>query len=154
MRGPLDIDMEEPTQPVVRTARPAFRWAPVKGARSYAFTLRQAQGPVLVATSTPATRIDLPESVRLRSGATYQWEGSTSLPGAHTLRSTGELAVLDEAHVRELNHLRAEARQSFAWHVIYASTLQIEGLVAEAKAEWRRLAAERPDDPVLQAYAR
>lgn len=154
MRGPLDIDLEEPSQPVVRTARPAFRWVPVKGARSYVFTLRRAQGPVLITTSTPATRIDLPESIRLRSGVTYQWEVRTTLPGTHTLRSTGDLAVLDQARARKLNRLRAEARQSFAWHVIYASTLQIEGLLAEAKAEWRQLAAERPDDPVLQAYAR
>jgi len=38
--------------------------------------------------------------------------------------------------------------------VIYASTLPIEGLLAEAKTEWRQLAAKRPDDPVRLAYAR
>jgi hypothetical protein len=54
---------------------------------------------------------------------------------------------------RTLEALRAQRKASFARGLVYASALAEAGLHAEAQAEWRRLAALRPDDPVLKAYA-
>ncbi|MDR3684594.1 MAG: hypothetical protein P4L11_12785 [Geothrix sp.] len=154
MRGPFDIDLEEPTQPVVRTARPRFRWVPVKGATIYSLSLRKAGGDGLLAITTREPAFDLPEGLQLQPGVTYQWSLSTALPGVRVLQSEGELAVLDETRSQALDRLRAAAATSFSQRLVYASTLQVYGLLAEAKVEWRALASQRPEDPMLQAFAR
>jgi hypothetical protein len=154
MRGPFDIELEEPTQPTVRTARPRFRWESVKGATSYQFRLRKAGGDVLVATTTRETALALPEGLELQPGVKYQWDLSTDLPGVRVLRSEGDLELLDEARGQVLDRLREAASQGFSHRLVYASTLHVFGLLAEARAEWRILASQRPDDPMLQAFAR
>jgi hypothetical protein len=154
MRGPFDIELTEPSQPVVRTDRPRFRWVPVRGATAYRFSLRQTGGAVLHATSTQDTALDLAEGLRLQPGVTYQWTLGTELPGVRPLLSEGEFQVLDTARGRALDRLRAAAARGFSQRLVYASTLQVYGLLAEAKAEWRVLASQRPEDPLLQTFAR
>jgi len=154
MRGPLDIDVLEPAQPVVRATPPQFRWAPVPGASDYTFSLRQAGGAVLHATTTKATAIHLPGGLQLQPGVKYQWAVSTSVPGVRLLHSEADLEVLDPARIQVIDRLRSEASKGFSHRLLYASTLQIYGLLAEAKAEWRTLEGQRPQDPMLQSLAR
>jgi hypothetical protein len=154
MRGPFDIDMEEPTQPVVRTTRPQFHWVPVRGATSYTFSLRKAGGDVLLAITTQMPTLDLPEGLRLQPGVKYQWDLSTDLPGVRVLHSEGEVEALDSDRSQALDRLRVAAAKSFSHRLVYASTLHVYGLLSEAKVEWRALASQRPDDPMLQAFAR
>jgi len=154
MRVPFDIELLEPSQPVVRTARPQFRWVPVRGAQAYEFKLRHADGSVLHALTTQATSLSLPPGVELQPGVKYQWVITTDLPGARMLRSEGDLELLDAKRSRAIERLRMAAHKSFSGRLIYASSLQVCGLRAEAKVEWRILAALRPDEPMLQSLAR
>ena len=154
MRGPFDIELEEPTQPVVRAAHPSFRWTAVQGASTYTFSLRQADGPVLHTATTPTNHLELPANIQLQVGVTYLWSLSTDLPGVRTLTSEGDLSLLDPSHGQVLDELKAKADQGFAARLVYASTLQVFGLSADAKREWRALSALRPDDAVLKSYAR
>lgn len=154
MRVPFDIDLVEPSQPTVRTARPQFRWVLVKGAQTYEFKLHHADGSVLFAATTQEANLSLPMGVRLQPGVKYHWVLSTDLPGARMLRSEGDLEVLDAERSRAINRLRMAAHKTFSDRLIYASALQVCGLLTEAKVEWRALAAQRPDDSSLRAFAR
>ena len=154
MRGPFDIEVEEPSQPTVRTVRPRFRWVPVKGSTSYQFRLRKAGGDTLVAVTTQEPALSLPEGLELQHGSKYQWDLSTDLPGLRVLRSEGDLEALDEARGQFLDRLREAAPNSFSHRLVYAATLHVYGLLAEAKVEWRILASQRPEDAMLQAFAR
>ena len=154
MRGPLDIDVLEPAQPVVRTTPLQFRWAAVTGGSEYTFSLRQAGGAVLHAITTKDTAIHLPAGLQLQPGVKYQWAVSTSLPGVRLLHSEANLELLDPARSLVLDRLRTGASEGFSRRLLYASTLQVYGLLAEAKAEWRTLASQRPEDPMLQSLAR
>jgi hypothetical protein len=154
MRGPQDIDMAEPSQPMLRGTRPRFRWVPVPGAAAYSFRLRQAGGPILQEATTQAAAITLAGDLQLQPGVKYQWTLSTNLPGVRPLHSEGEFEVLDPARSQALDRLRVAAARGFSQRLIYASTLQVIGLLDEAKVEWRALARQRPDDPMLQGFAR
>lgn len=154
MRGPLDIDVLEPAQTVVRATPPQFRWAPVTGASEYSFSLRQADGAVLHAITTKETAIHLPSGLDLHPGVKYQWTVSTSLPGVRPLHSEADLEVLDPTRSQVVDWLRTEASKGFSHRLLYATSLQTYGLLAEAKAEWRTLAGQRPRDPMLQSLAR
>ena len=154
MRGPLDIDVLEPAQPVVRTTPLQFRWAAVTGASEYTFSLRQAGGAVLHAITTKDTAVHLPGGLQLQPGVKYQWAVSTSLPGVRLLQSEVNLELLDPARSLVIDRLRTGASEGFSRRLLYASTLQVYGLLAEAKAEWRTLASQRPEDPMLQSLAR
>jgi len=154
MRGPLDIELLEPSQRMLRGTRPRFRWVPVPGATVYSFSLRRAGGPILHAATAQDAAITLAEDLQLQPGVTYQWTLSTTLPGVRPLHSEGEFEVLDPARGQALDRLRVAAARGFSQRLVYASTLQVLGLFDEAKVEWRTLASQRPDDPMLQSFAR
>jgi hypothetical protein len=154
MRGPFDIDLEEPAEPTIRSPRPTFRWAVIKGATAFAFSLRLGDGTLLYSTTTSGNHLDLPAGMRLQPGTRYRWELSTNLPGVRVLHSASDLEVLDPARAATLDRLQVEAGKGFSQRLLYAATLQVCGLHTEAKLQWRALAALRPEDPSLRSYAR
>lgn len=154
MRGPLDIDMESPSQSVVRTPRPAFKWAPVPGATSYALTLRKVEGSVVFTATTQKTALDLPAGFALQPGVRYHWDLIASIPGPHTLQSSSDLELLDKVKQADLEVLQTRSKEGFTQHLLFASALQVFGLTSEAKVVWAELAAQRPEDPILKHFAR
>lgn len=154
MRGPLEIDLEEPAQPVLRNPPTTFRWSGIQGVSSYAFSLRQTDGQVLYTTTTQTTMLKLPEGLKLESGVKYLWALSADLPGARTLHGEGALELLSQDRREILASLQQAASMDFSSRLIYATTLQVFGLISEAKTEWRALAVQRPEDFLLKSYAR
>lgn len=154
MREPSDVILVHPAQPAVREARPAFQWEPTQGAGSYTFTLRGPNGRIRFTTRVTNTTLELPASVRLESGKTYRWALTTTLPGVRPLAASGELTRLRRDQIRALKRLQRDAARGFRERFLYAATLQAWGLTAEAKVQWRELAAQHPEDPVLGGLAR
>lgn len=156
MRAPSqgDFALLQPRSAVLMDRRPVFAWeASGEGAR-YVFVLRDQAGHEAVSLVTARPQAELPPGTFLDEGGAYVWIVSVTLSDGTAKRATGELKVLGtEAHAG-LARLQAEGRGSFSMRLAYAAALQQAGLLEEAKAEWIRLSRERPEDPVLRAFAK
>jgi hypothetical protein len=139
---------------VILSRSPVFLWEDTRQSPRYRFTLLDAESAVIHRRETPERGIRLPEGLDLRPGAGYRWELS-ALAGdtvVQTVRTNFQIAPADLAAQAEA--LRPSGgRGTFADRVAYAIWLEQAGLAEEARARWRELAAERPDEPVIKARA-
>jgi len=127
--------------PAVRDPRPRFAWSGPAGHR-YRFVLKDAMGKEVLRQETD--RPDL--------GAAYVWRVDDLSPGAGQ-PFEAELQCLAESLGKTLDLLRSRRQASFAQGLCYAAALTEAGLRTEARAEWKRLADLRPEDPIVRAYA-
>lgn len=155
MRAPSrgDFALLQPRSAVVRDRRPAFAWEGCGEGSRYVFVLRDASGREAASLLTGKPEAELPPGTFLDEGATYVWIVSAMLADGATRRATGELRVLSADARALLSRLHSEGRESFSLRLAYAAALQQAGLLEEAKAEWINLSRERPEDPVLRAFA-
>jgi hypothetical protein len=137
--------------PAVRDPRPRFAWSGPAGHR-YRFVLKDAMGKEVLRQETDRPDLELPPGVRLAIGAAYVWRVDDLSPGAGQ-PFEAELQCLAESLGKTLDLLRSRREASFAQGLCYAAALTEAGLRTEARAEWKRLADLRPEDPILRAYA-
>jgi len=132
----------------------AFRWAPVSGAKSYRFQLTDASGRPLHEARTAATSIELPAAVALEAGHTYGWQVWAELADGAAPEGWTEFGLAGAELRARVERDRPAADARFGDRVLYALLLEELGMREDAAALWRRLAAERADDPDLAARAR
>lgn len=135
-------------------ARPdAFRWQPAPGASGYRFQLTDSDGRTLHAARTMTTSVELPATVALDVGRTYGWMVEADLGGGRTADAWTEFGLAAPELRQRVERARPATGAGFADRVLYALLLEELGVREEATAQWRRLAAERPEDTELQARA-
>ena len=151
----VDIAPEpiEPHRTRVFTTRPSFRWSSVPETTGYRFVLIDRGGETVFESELPATELVLPESLVLEEGADYSWSIEALPPGKRRRLATGEFAVIDAEQRAAIERLRPGAKSSFADRVAFALLLEQVEAHDAARAEWRRLAAERSGDKNLKARA-
>ncbi len=137
----------------VMTLAPRFAWTSAKGASAYRFTLQKPAGEAIVQRNVKGTSLRLPADKRLEWGGRYrlsvQAEGASSSSPAEA-----DFEVITREQSARLQKLRPKTGQAFSDWVLYALALESLNLSAEAKPVWKKLAADRPDDPTLQAFAK
>jgi hypothetical protein len=138
---------------VTLETRPTFRWKAVEGAGPYRFELQDASGTVLHEGRTDGTELKLPESVSLADGKAYTWEVSTRQANGARFSNFGDFTVASAALRAEAARLKPDAGAPISERVGYATWLASQDLNDEARALWRALSAERPDDATLKALA-
>jgi hypothetical protein len=148
---PSELEFLAP-DPGVREPRPRFEWS-APGGFQFTFVLKDDQGRELARQEGAQTWFELPPGLALPPSATCSWSLEGRGPGGLVRRARGEVTLLAEPLRQALDALGAHRQDSFARGLIYAAALAEAGLRTEARAEWRRLARLRPDDPILQAYA-
>jgi hypothetical protein len=137
----------------VLDARPVFRWKPVDGAGPYRFELQDSAGALLHEARTEATELRLPEGITLVEGKSYTWEVSARQANGAMFANFGDFTVAPAALRAEALRLKPAAGASVSDRASYALWLASQDLNDEARAAWRALASERPDDPQLKAMA-
>lgn len=152
-RRPEVLPLLSASNTTVLEPRPLFRWKPVEGAGPYRFELQDSAGTVLHEARTEATELRLPESVTLAEGKAYTWEVSTRKSNGAPFASFGDFTVATSALRAEAARLRPAAGAPVSDRASYALWLASQELNDEARAVWRQLAAERPDDARLKALA-
>lgn len=155
MRAPStgDFALTAPQSPVIQDPRPTFAWETAGPGATYTFILKELDGPEVLREGTDAPEFVLPVDQPLRVGTAYHWEVRARRDGAQR-QAQGELRVLGLPQRLLLRKLRDLAKSRFSMRLAYAAALQQFGLAVEAKAEWKALQAQRPEDPVLQSFAR
>jgi hypothetical protein len=100
------------------------------------------------------TSLKLPASVRLAENVPYTWSVSTRTPDGRRSSSSADFSIVSDSLRQQITALRPAPAAPVSERVAYASWLEQLELKDEARAIWRALAAERPDDQRLQALAR
>lgn len=67
--------------------------------------------------------------------------------------AAAEFSLLAKAERERLGRLRPARSSPFAERLLYATLLEQNGLLDEARFYWQALSAERPDAAVLRAKA-
>ena len=138
---------------LVLDRQPELRWqAPQPGLR-YQVEIADDTGRILHEAQVDGTSLPVPASLQLSDGQAYTWAVSARLPDGRRYASSGNFSVASAELRAQANGLAAAAGTDVPSRVTYGVWLDQSGLKDEARALWRVLAAERPEDERLRALA-
>jgi hypothetical protein len=157
MRGDLNFSLQRefaplaPTDVVVETDRPTFRWGALDAAQNYTVTVYDGNGQV--ATSGPVTGTEWTTPNALARGITYSWQISALKDGEKVVTPQPPLPearfkILDQPAVVTLAKLRETVGNS---HLVMGVFYWKHGLVAESEREFQALAKANPKSAVVKA---
>ncbi len=150
--APPRISLVAPVDTRVSAVTPEFSWMGSKDAREYKLTLMDEQGQVLREASISGTSWKPNEA--LGYGRTYRWKVEFAASTGQSVSAQAQFSVLDQAGAARITQQKPSQDAPFSERLLYAAQLENEGLKFEAAQLWRALAAERPQDAVLQKWAR
>lgn len=150
---PGSLQLRQPVDTRLPAAPEEFSWRPLLGAKSYRFQLKDAQGAILYSTESASRSLRLPESVKLPAGQSYAWTVDAQDASGERQSASAEFSLVDAATAVRLDAQRPGANASFSERLLYASLLENAGLKTAAQTWWKTLAAERPEDDLLQELA-
>jgi hypothetical protein len=144
--APLD-----PTDVVLETDRPVFRWRALEGARHYTVTIYDAKLR-FVGSSGPVTGTEWTMPNSLERGVTYSWQISAAKDGETVVSPKPPLPqarfrILDQAAVAALANLKRSAGSS---HLAMGVFYWKHGLIEEAEREFQSLADANPNSTVAR----
>ena len=152
--GPAaNVKLLEPVSVRVPEERPAFRWTAVSGAESYRVQVIDSAGQPVAEFEQKGETAQLPEGVRLKAGEAYSWNVEARLANGRRVSRSADFAVLDVQSWAKLKRLQPAPGAKFSDRVAYALTLERYEVFHLAREEWRKLNAERPDEPLLKERA-
>jgi hypothetical protein len=141
-----------PVNTKISMATPLFSWKSVNEAENYRLVLSDDAGQKIqevTVTSGPWQS----ETV-LKPGVNYQWTLIEMLKEGGMLSAKGNFSVADAETTARVFARHPAPEAGFSEKLTYAIYLESEGFREDAKAIWRELAAQRPDDPNLKLRAR
>jgi len=157
MRGarlPADLTLVSPVRTAVLRSAPTLRWSEVTGADLYRVTvIDQDDGSTVLSRETAQASLAIEESSPLTAGRRYRWRVEALQGERAVADASAPFSVLASEVSAMLARLEETSFDSFARRVLYAAQLQEAGAVEEAKAAWRELASQRPDDRALRSLA-
>ncbi|MBI4988629.1 MAG: hypothetical protein HZC23_07395 [Rhodocyclales bacterium] len=147
------VKLFEPVSARVLEERPPFRWAPVTGAETYRVQVIDSAGLPIAEFEQKGEAGQLPAGIQLKRGEAYSWSVEARLANGRRLSRTADFAVLDADAWAKLGRLQPAAGAKFSDRVAYALMLERYEAFHLARAEWRKLHAERPNEPLLKERA-
>jgi len=132
--------------------RPVFRWESKRVRPPYRVTLNDAAGARMAEGEVKGARYTLPANVTLHEGVRYTWRVEGRV-GKETQGSEASFEIATAAEREQVARARPAPGAPFAERVTYASILDGMGFRDAARAEWRKLAAERKGDVRLRVRA-
>lgn len=141
-----------PTNVVVESDQPEFRWQPLEGAEDYTVTIYDSNSRE-VASIGPVTGTAWTTPTPLARGVTYSWQVSALKDGEKVVSPKPPLPearfkVLDQAAVNTLARLRQTVGSS---HLAMGVFYWKHGLILEAEREFEALAKANPKSEVIKA---
>lgn len=141
-----------PNQTAILSTRPELSWTPAAGAQSYRLTLSDDNDNAIANWTSTSTTSMVPETAKLAAGKSFRWKvETTDAPQPLVASGVFSIAATDVAH--RMIQSRPADGADLAANVFYATLLDIEGFGHDAKAEWRRLARQFPEEGTLQRRA-
>ena len=141
-----------PTNVVVESDRPEFRWRALDAAQDYTVTVYDSNSRQ-VATSGPVTGTAWTTPTPLARGDTYSWQISALKDGQNVISPKPPLPearfkVLDQPAVTMLARLRETVGNS---HLAMGVFYWKHGLIPESEREFQALAKANPKSDVVKA---
>ena len=152
--GPVvNVRPIEPVSVRVPEERPTFRWTAVPGAETYRVQVIDSAGQPVAEFEQKGETAQLPAGVRLKAGEAYSWSVEARLASGRRISRSADFAVLDAQTWAKLGRLQPADGAKFSDRVAYALMLERYEAFHLAREEWRKLYAERPDEPLLKERA-
>jgi hypothetical protein len=141
-----------PTDVVLESDRPTFRWQTLDAAQDYTVTIYDANLRQ-VATSGPVTSREWTTPTPLARGVTYSWQISALKDGKRVVSPKPPLPearfrILDQPALVSLTKLRESAGNS---HLVMGVFYWKHGLIEDAEREFQALAKANPNSPAVKA---
>ncbi len=132
--------------------RPVFQWIPGGNKGKTVFGLFDLETQETIAeASVDGSIFALPEHVELVPGRAYVW--TLHPEGDDSAMRTWEFTLASNDEFHRFMQLQPAANASFSKRVVYATLLEQAELRQEAKAVWKALAAERPEQTEIGQMA-
>ena len=152
MRSSDSLRLTGPIDEPVLGPSPTLVW---EGGGTFRVRVLKADGGVLIAeTQTDALQWRVPKPL---PPGRYEWRVESSGQTEGTPGKSSFFEVLANSNPKRKllgGGPPKDGPGTFGDRVVYAARLEHAGLTHEALLQWRKLAAERPDDPALKAWAR
>jgi len=123
---------------------PEFEWTPATDARRYRVVVYGAQNRILHEATTDQTVFKPGAAIKLEPGGQYRWKVD-ALGVAKPMSAAGTFTAADEATRKRFAANRPEGSAELPARIFYATTLEAEGHMHDARAEWKALAKQYPD---------
>ena len=153
MRSAKPINLREPIDTEVLKWTPGFVWGAPPQVQKFHLVLSDDQGKIVQDVVLNKSNWQFPAGATLKAGKSYQWKVDAALPSGESLAATGKFSTADASKSKEILSQQPKAGAPFTDRLFYAMLLESADLKVDARDEWRKLAAERPDMQDLQERA-
>lgn len=142
-----------PVRTAVISKTPVFRWKGVETAVGYRLQVATLDDRLIWEVSTRETEMRLPAERELGPGENYQWRLEAVSEVRTLSKAVARFSVAPSEALERLDQLKPGVDAPFGRRVLYAMALREAGAIADAKALWKVLSLERPDDEVFRSMA-
>jgi hypothetical protein len=140
-----------PDKTAVLATTPEFEWTPAQGAKSYRVVVYGAKNEVIHESTTEQNSVKL-SSLELQPGQRYRWKVD-ALGVSKPVSTNGAFIVASDAERQRMASLKPTGNDLGA-RSFYATLLEAEGHAHDARAEWKALAREYPNEPEIAQRGR
>ena len=140
-----------PDKTAVLDREPEYEWTAASGAKGYRLVVYGPDNGIIHEATTEQT--SLKPSLELQSGKRYRWKVD-ALGVAKPVSANGAFTVADDAARERLGEMKRTAGSELGARSFYATTLEAEGHAYDARAEWKALAKEYPNEPEIVQRSR
>lgn len=149
----IGLKLLVPINTELLNVRPLFRWSAPQEAKSFILTLfDESNGSQVEEVSVGEPIWQLPDNLTLHRQHHYSWRVRSALISGDEIASVGKFSIVDEARSNRILQQKPSRDATFSERVLYAVLLETEGLRQDAAVEWKSLAAERQNEPLLRVY--
>lgn len=133
-----------PDKTVLVTREPVFEWTPAADAKRYRVVIYGPENQILHEVTTEQTMVQPGSVVLLAAGKKYRWKVD-ALGVAKPITASGSFTVAEDAVRERMTAGRPGAGAELPPRIFYATTLEVEGHMHDARLEWKALAREFPN---------
>lgn len=138
-----------PDKSVVLTREPEFEWTAAGEAKRFRLVVYGPDNHILHETTTEQTALRPGSALKLEPGQRYRWK--VEVLGVTTpTRAVGTFTTENDALREQMIAKRPGVGAPLAARIFFATILEVEGYMADARAEWKALAREYPDVPEIK----
>jgi hypothetical protein len=138
-----------PDKGLVLTREPEFEWTAAGEAKRFRLVVYGPDNKILHEATTEETALKPGPALKLEPGQKYRWKVEI-LGVATPARAVGTFTAESEALREKMMANRPVAGAPLAARIFFATSLEMDGYPADARAEWKALAREYPDVPEIK----
>jgi len=140
-----------PDKTAVLAREPEFEWTSVAGAKGYRLVVYGQDNAILHEATTEQNA--LRPALGLQPGQRYRWKVD-ALGVTKPVSANGAFTLADDAARERMAEMKRSAGTELGARTFYATTLEAQGYAHDARAEWKALAREFPNEPEIVERSR